>query len=617
MPRADAFHAFYRESRSRLLVQVYAYTGDTEVAQRALADAYVSAGHHWRKLAAEPDRDAWIRDRAFKATGRVQNRARKPWYVRARRIADEHRPLLHALQSLEPTDRRLVILAYLAGLDLQAAGREVGMTDEAAAASLRTSANAFAAQGVDSSPDGLAAAMRGLRLDTIDEPVDRASRLRREGNRRRRTNVVLVGLMSLALLIGAGALTAAKTPTDSITADDPGSPGPAPTPPASESPTTPPPRVDTSLLAQASHVARMQTERRWRHTDTSTDFGTSTPYDACVRAVPSDKRAAHFWVRTFEAGRGPSAIVARQALELSKTSYRADQNFRRLVTAFSSCAADNHQIVKYAVMRGVGDAGAIITMRYVDGTGIHSKQVAVAQSGKAVVVWVVESPSAPPVIQDADLVVVTGKSMARLCVVAVGSCGRRPFGSVGASPPSIDRAKGFLTALDLPVFTGLTDPWAATSPNAARINPAATDCDQANFAGAGATDLRARSFVVPEARRLATFFGMTQALGRFPSVPAAERFLNQVDESVSGCSDRQASLEVNSNQPISVPQGRGRTYVFTLALSEDRTLTFRVALFRVGTSVAQLTFTPTQRFDVSPAEFDALVQRAALRLAQG
>ena len=38
MSRADAYSAFYRTSRGRLLHQVYAYCGDGEVAQRALAE---------------------------------------------------------------------------------------------------------------------------------------------------------------------------------------------------------------------------------------------------------------------------------------------------------------------------------------------------------------------------------------------------------------------------------------------------------------------------------------------------------------------------------------------------------------------------------------------------
>jgi len=53
-----------------------------------------------------------------------------------------------------------------------------------------------------------------------------------------------------------------------------------------------------------------------------------------------------------------------------------------------------------------------------------------------------------------------------------------------------------------------------------------------------------------------------------------------------------------------------------LTLSESESLTFRVALIRVGSQVAQVTFTPTQRFDLTPAEFNALVQRAALRITQ-
>lgn len=155
MSRADAYKAFYRESRARLLVQVYAYAGDTEVAQRALADAYVAAGHHWRKLAVEPDKDAWMRQRAFRATGKVQSRPLNPWYVRARKTADAHRPLLNALRSLDPVDRQLVILVQLAHLDLTTAAREAGLTDEAAVKSLSRTAAVLAEHGIDTSDDGL------------------------------------------------------------------------------------------------------------------------------------------------------------------------------------------------------------------------------------------------------------------------------------------------------------------------------------------------------------------------------------------------------------------------------------------------------------------------------
>jgi hypothetical protein len=78
----------------------------------------------------------------------------------------------------------------------------------------------------------------------------------------------------------------------------------------------------------------------------------------------------------------------------------------------------------------------------------------------------------------------------------------------------------------------------------------------------------------------------------------------------------QAALEVPATAEVDVPQGRGATYEISLTLSESESLTFRVALIRVGSRVAQVTFTPTQRFDLSPHEFNVLVQRAALRITQ-
>jgi hypothetical protein len=355
--------------------------------------------------------------------------------------------------------------------------------------------------------------------------------------------------------------------------------------------------------------------RQWRLAGTTADFGTSTAYDQCIPAVPSDQRAEHFWVRTFESGAGPDPAVAVQALEISRTSDRADQSYQRTVRAFSSCAAANHQVVKYAVLRGVGDAGSLISMKYVDGSGVHTQQVTVARSGTAVVVWVLESRSATPVF-DTELVRLTGASIRRVCGVSSGSCRERPLGAVIMPPPGVDRASGFLTAVDLPVFEGLTEPWVPTASDATRANPAATDCDRADFAAAGAQELSARSFVVPDDPRLAAFFGMTQTLGKFDSVEAADRFLDRVDTSIRGCSDRQVSLEVPATAEVDVPQGRGATYEISLTLSESESLTFRVALIRVGSRVAQVTFTPTQRFDLNPYEFNVLVQRAALRITQ-
>ncbi|MBA3232750.1 MAG: hypothetical protein H0T17_02190 [Propionibacteriales bacterium] len=612
MSRADAFHAFYRESRARLLVQVYAYAGDTELAQRALADAYVDAGHHWRKLVDSPGKDAWMRERAFRATGRVQNRARKPWYVRAQRTADEHRRMLQELQALAPADRTLLIVHLLAGLDLPSAAREAGITADAAAVSLRTSLEGLAAAGVVSTTFELRDRLAGLPHDLADEPVDRASWLRREGDRRRRANVVLAGLLSLAVVIGAGALTAARpqVPAPPETRQPTATAPPSKVAPAP----APAPDFDTSLLAPLTDVRRVVVPNPWRVRHTSADFGVAQPYDECVPAVPSDDRAEHFWVREFAAGRGRRATTATEALEVSRSADAAGRNRDRLVKMLTGCAAPHHQITGFHRLRGVGDGGNLVTMRYADRGVIHTRQVSIAQTGKAVLVWVVDAPTAEPV-GGARLVSLTGLSAARLCELAVGRCGHRPYTAVAVPPPPVDRARGFLTTVDMPVFEGLRAPWVATAPNAARTNPAATECDRADFAGAGAKDLRARSLVVPAATKLATIFGMTETVGSFGSVGKAESFLTGVDSVVRRC-DRQLSLSVESNVPIRVERGRGRIYEVALALSKTQTITFRIALVRIGTMVAQVTFTPTARFDLTAPEYEALIQRAALRVSQ-
>ncbi len=316
MSRADAYSAFYRDSRARLLHQVYAYCGDGEVAQRALADAFVSAGHHWRKLADDPDKEAWVREKAFRASGRSLNRARKPWYVRALRTADEHRPLLAALQSLSPLDRKLLVLFHLVGLDLPRAGREAGVTDDAAHRSLANSALVLAEHGLDGTPEGIRSGLNALRSDLLDEPVDRASRLRREGNRRRRNHMGLAALCSLALVIGAGALTAAQPERVSAQGPDDGGSAPSRT---EEPGTTPGPaeQIDDSVLAPLTAVERLTYKNPWRLEGTSTDFGTSAPYDECLQAVPRDKRAAHFYVRTFRSGAGQHPTIATESMEVS------------------------------------------------------------------------------------------------------------------------------------------------------------------------------------------------------------------------------------------------------------------------------------------------------------
>lgn len=229
MSRADAFDAFYHDSRERLLHQVYAFAGDPDVAKRALADGYVSAAEHWRTASHDPD--AEVRVRAFRAVSHRRNRSREPWYERARRIPDAHRPLLAALAGLSAADRHVLIAHHLGGLDLEAAAKEAGVGAEGVAGSVERYQSTLREGGV--APAGVSAALAGLRTGLPTERVNAASRLRARGDRRRRESwLIAAGVVVLAVAICAGSINAARSPDTSVSS--------TPSPPAPATPTSTP-----------------------------------------------------------------------------------------------------------------------------------------------------------------------------------------------------------------------------------------------------------------------------------------------------------------------------------------------------------------------------------------
>jgi DNA-directed RNA polymerase specialized sigma24 family protein len=607
MSRAERYGAFYRDFRARLLHQTYAYCGNTEVAQRSVSDAFVAAGHHWRKLEDSPDRDAWMREHAFRATGRAQNRARKPWYVSAKSVADEHRPLLGVLARLDPTDRKLVILVYLVGLDLPAAGREAGVTDSAARTSLESTLAKLAVAGVATTAAGLHAALDQLRLDLGDGPIDRASRLRREGNRRRRSHSLLAGVSVLAVAIGAGALTATQSPAQSSD-EPPPTPTPAtPTAPAQES-------FTADSLATAADVRVLAKGSHWSTVLTSSDFGDDQPVSDCIAAPPSEKRADHYWVRRFSAGRGPNAAQASQALEVAPSADVATRTYADVLGALSACRDAGRQLIDYRVVSGIGNQAGLFTFRYVDGDHVREELALLARTGTVVEMWLVR-PQAEAV-RSRMLLKLGGQSVDAVCDDAVGTCSSTPYNTVDLIPRADDNADGFLETVDLPVFGGIDATWAATAVATVTRNPSATDCDNADFSAGGASRITLRTYVVPGSKELPPVFGMSETIGTFSSAKAAHAFMSTVFKSVRKCEDRQLNLAVKREAEVHAGKANGRVWQIESAASKHTSFVFRVALVRVGASVAQVTFTPSAPYDVDQAQYVRLAQRAGVRLAQ-
>ena len=61
MRHPDEFDAFYKDARTRLLLQTYALTGDLPASRAAVRDSFVVTWHHWRKVSRLDDPEAWAR----------------------------------------------------------------------------------------------------------------------------------------------------------------------------------------------------------------------------------------------------------------------------------------------------------------------------------------------------------------------------------------------------------------------------------------------------------------------------------------------------------------------------------------------------------------------------
>jgi RNA polymerase sigma-70 factor (ECF subfamily) len=153
---AASFDTFYAAHFERLIVQLYAYTGDTAQAQDVVQEAFARALPRWEKLSAYDDPTAWVRRVAWNlATSRW--RQLRTFNTFARRHREEHvtgptpdRVALNtALATLPPKLRRAVVLHYLSDLSVAEIAAQEGVPDGTVKSWLHRGRTALAAALTD------------------------------------------------------------------------------------------------------------------------------------------------------------------------------------------------------------------------------------------------------------------------------------------------------------------------------------------------------------------------------------------------------------------------------------------------------------------------------------
>ena len=605
MQREESFDSFYQSTRRNLLLQTFALTGDLTAAQSAVKDAYVAAWHLWRKVGPLEDREGWVRARAWQLAQR--RHAGRIWH-RNKGIGEDDRYVLDALAKIPAVQRRVVLLYVLAEVPLDAAARELGLTQGMASRHLDAGAAALA-EALAVPPEAVRVRLLQLSGAASSVTLPRAPLVRRQGQKRRQGHTIAAAMVAVAIAIGAGAV-AYEPGGRQRTAD--GDLRMLRPQPVTERVTNVPALPTADNMLDEDQIRRLGSSQEWEvkrtHANTAGD-GINT---ICQQQRYADPDGLAAIVREFEA-KGKADRSAVQTVEISETVRQAKRGYRTTVGWYAGCRVARLQLLDAYKVDNIGAEAGVLMMRVWE-RPITTYSVAVARVGEVVTTTVgksvgVDPPPAKEITQS------LADSVSMLCGrTGSKNCSKRPTYEVVPPPPSGEEP-AMIAVADLPPVGRIEKPWVGIDATSGTPNTAATTCDRANFGKTGALETKSRTFLIPQAK-LPARFGLTETYGRFRNEQAAKKFLSGVRRSVADCEDRDLATDVTASRTYQRGGADRSVYDLRTEISEKESVRFRVGFVRIGRTVAQLTFVSAPRFDITRDRFEALVVRAGDRLRE-
>lgn len=626
MRSPETFDAYYVETRTRLLHEAYALTGDAPAARAAVRDAFVVAWHHWRKVGALEDRDSYLRPQTLR---RAKRRHTARIWHRDKSLDPEARATLDALSKLSTRQRELLVLNGLSALTLTQIAREVGLPRVDAERELQTATSQFSLHRDAPTTD-----VRRL-LEDLAEPLastrwPRATVIRRSGAARRRTHTVIGSAVATAALLVSGSLVATGSGAQPTSlSEEKGTHGVDLHDPASG--TVGEAVIDEGALLSSTQVARYGTKLDWQETGTSDNLDGDGLVAPCQRERFADPDGLAAVARTWEGsattvvkkavGKGDRKRIRKkrvsgvratavQMVERSRDEERAAAAFEAASLWFAGCADPRTQLLRTNDVKRVGDDARQFRLRTWGRTpaGIV---VGMARTGSLVVTTVVRTTGTPVT----DKAALSGLSAAvnALC----GSDGAAECAGRARTrttyPLDIGAPPGLLSVVDLPPVSAVRGPWVGTDPErAGKTNYASTRCDRTTFTGKGISQARTRTFLFPETRDVDQL-GLTQVVGSMKE-PAARTFVEQVRTRVRQCGQANLGTSVTTLASSS-SKGRDLTvWALSMQLNDKQSFPFLMAIVRDGTAVSQLGFSPQRDMTMARDDFVALSRRVLERL---
>ncbi|GAA5115565.1 hypothetical protein GCM10023339_22910 [Alloalcanivorax gelatiniphagus] len=625
MRSPETFDAYYVETRTRLLHEAYALTGDAPAARAAVRDAFVVAWHHWRKVGQLDDRDGYVRPLAL---GRARRRHTARIWHRDKSLDPEVRSTLDALAKLTARQRELLVLNGLSALTLSDMARAVGLPRGDAERELQTASSQFSLHRDVPSPE-IPRLLHALAAPLADIRWPRATVIRRSGAARRRTHTVIGAGVATAALLVSGSLVATGAgaePTSlseeraqaGVTVHAPETDG------AGEQ------IISEDALFSPAQMSRFGSRLEWSETGTTDNLGGNGLLAPCQRERFADPDGVTALARTFEGsatrvvkrqvGNGDRQrtrerevtsveATAVQMVEMSRDRKRAERGFETASLWFAGCIEPRTQLLTTRTVERVGDEARAFRLRSW-GKVPSTISVAIARTGNLVVTTAVRSEGTPV----ADKAAITG-----LAAAVNGLCGSDGAGACAGrarattTPPlPIGIGPGLLSVVDLPPVAAVRGPWVGTDPERPRINLASTRCDRTTFVGKGIEKARTRTFVFLETTG-ADQLGLTQTVGSMAPAKASA-FVDLVRTRVRQCGQANLGTSVTQLASTSSKDTDLSVWALTFELNDRQSFPFLMAIVRDGTAVSQLGFAPDREMTMSRPDFVALSRRVLERL---
>ncbi len=598
MIQPEAFDAFYKDARARLLLQTYALTGDLPAARSAVRDSFIVTWHHWRKVSRLGDAEAWVRPHAW---AQAQRRHTARIWHRDKSLDADARATFDALGTLSLTQRKALVLEQTSSLEAIERARELGLPVGEAARLTTAATEKFCAQR-EVTADAVPAMFAQLGTLVADTRLPRASILRRSGAARRRTHTLVGAAAAVAAVVVTGTVVSGSTleGTPFVGKDDTTVAGTAGDPLAA---------FTAARLLEADEVGDVVGGDGWLEGETSDNSEGTGRVAPCQQERYADPQGVSTLVRTFDSGRrGVSAV---QYAELSSTTQHSRRAWERILRWYGGCVTPRTQLIDTMAVTGVGDEAMMFRLRSWKGDG-EIYLVGVARTGQIVTTTLTRNPADDGADVKAG-VRLLGDAIDSLCSTTPNArCTEEPSAE-SVAPVRVGEVPGLLVEADLPPVTGVSKPWVGTVAREARSNTASTRCDRTEFTAGYISNAVTRTFLVPEAQ-LEASFGLTETVGTMSSRRASE-FVADIRQKMSSCSDRDAATDVTSVATSSTKDRDVSIWRVTSEVNDQESVTYLMGIARVDGAIGQVGFVADRGVDMPPGAFASLLRRATDRLA--